>query len=274
MIRTVASAVERLLTPDIVTGLYQVGVATALALVVFAVAARAGLAVTREFGVSLVRGFVQVVAMGSLVGVLLTLELVWSGFVLVFMIGGATWISRNRGADLPGVTRASFVAISLGAGLVITTMVAAGVIERRAEALLPVGSMIIANAMKINSLALDRFQREVVDNRHRIETGLALGWSPSRVVTEHVEDSIRASLIPTIDSLKSLGWVWIPGIMTGMILAGENPLYAALYQFVIMAMIFAAGGLTSTTTSLLVSHNVFTDADQLRGVGDRTEAES
>ena len=166
MIRTVASAVERLLTPDIVTGLYQVGVATALALVVFAVAARAGLAVTREFGVSLVRGFVQVVAMGSLVGVLLTLELVWSGFVLVFMIGGATWISRNRGADLPGVTRASFVAISLGAGLVITTMVAAGVIERRAEALLPVGSSarrVSASAASVQATS-ERFMSSLRDD--------------------------------------------------------------------------------------------------------------
>ena len=54
--------------------------------------------------------------------------------------------------------------------------------------------------------------------------------------------------------------------MAGMILAGENPIYAALYQFVIMAMIFGAGGLTSMTSSLLIGKYVFTDAEQLRRI--------
>jgi putative ABC transport system permease protein len=70
-----------------------------------------------------------------------------------------------------------------------------------------------------------------------------------------------------VDALKSLGWVWIPGIMAGMILAGDNPIYAALYQFVIMAMIFAAGGLTSMIGSVLMGRAVVTEAEQLRDVG-------
>jgi putative ABC transport system permease protein len=103
-------------------------------------------------------------------------------------------------------------------------------------------------------------------NREEIEAGLALGAPPSAVITQHIQTGVRAALIPTIDSLKSLGWVWIPGIMTGMILSGENPLYAALYQFAIMSMIFAAGGLTSMTSSILVGEQLFTDADQLKEI--------
>ncbi|MFO8098868.1 MAG: ABC transporter permease, partial [Salinibacter sp.] len=86
------------------------------------------------------------------------------------------------------------------------------------------------------------------------------------VLARHLRTSVQASLIPVVDSLKSLGWVWIPGVMAGMILGGENPVYAALYQFVIMAMIFAAGGLTSMLTSLLMSRRVMTEAEQLRRV--------
>jgi len=55
-----------------------------------------------------------------------------------------------------------------------------------------------------------------------------------------------------------------------MILAGSNPIYAAQYQFVIMGMIFAAGGLTSMTTSLLVGRYAFTDAAQLRAFEGET----
>jgi putative ABC transport system permease protein len=54
--------------------------------------------------------------------------------------------------------------------------------------------------------------------------------------------------------------------MAGMILAGENPVYASLYQFVIMAMIFASGGLTSMLSTLLLRRSVMTDAEQLRRI--------
>ena len=249
--------------PTVVKGLLQVAAAVAIALVVVGVSRVRGLALEREFSVALVRGFVQVLVMGSLIGVLLSVHYFWSWLILLGMVGGATWISKNRGDGLPAVTRVSFLSISFGAGTVIVAMTLTGAIESTVRDLVPVGSMVIANAMKINSLALDRVRGEVLSNRDEIEAGLALGAPPSAVVTRHIQTGVRAALIPTIDSLKSLGWVWIPGIMTGMILSGENPLYAALYQFVIMAMIFAAGGLTSMSSSLLVAEHLFTDAEQL-----------
>ncbi|WP_310732531.1 MULTISPECIES: ABC transporter permease [Halostella] len=62
-----------------------------------------------------------------------------------------------------------------------------------------------------------------------------------------------------LDRIKSLGIVTIPGL----IIAGENPVYAAQYQFAIMLLLFAAGGLTSAASMLLVRRRVFTDAKQL-----------
>ncbi|MCU4743952.1 ABC transporter permease [Halobacteria archaeon AArc-m2/3/4] len=257
---------EQFADPVLLTGLAQVAVAAALAALVVGLSHLRGLTLERELAVALVRGLIQIVAMGSIVGVLLTVDFVWSGVILLGMMIGATWISKNRGEGLPGVVRVSFFAIVFGSGLVIITMTLAGAIEATVRNLVPVGSMIIANAMQINSLALDRFKSEIASNRAEIEAGLALGAPPAAVISRHVETGVQASLIPVIDSLKSLGWVWIPGIMAGMILAGENPIYAALYQFVIMAMIFAAGGLTSMTSSLLIGKYVFTDAEQLRRV--------
>jgi len=259
----------------VLKGLFQVGAAVAIALLVVGVSRVRGLALEREFSIALVRGFIQVLVMGSLIGVLLSVQYFWSWIILVGMIGGATWISKNRGDGLPGVTRVSFLAISFGAGTVIVAMTLIGAIESTVRDLVPIGSMIIANAMKINSLALDRIRGEVISNRDEIEAGLALGAPPSAVVTRHIQTGVRAALIPTIDSLKSLGWVWIPGIMTGMILSGENPLYAGLYQFVIMAMIFAAGGLTSMSSSLLISEHLFTDAEQLKQIkSDESNADA
>lgn len=252
--------------PVVLKGLLQVGAAVAIAFAVLGVSRLRGLALEQELSIALIRGFVQVLIMGSLIGVLLTVQFFWSWLILLGMIVGATWISKNRGEGLPGVTRVSFLSISFGAGSVIVLMTLTGAIEPTVRDIVPVGSMIIANAMKINSLSLDRVRGEVRANREEIEAGLALGAPPSAVITQHIQTGVRAALIPTIDSLKSLGWVWIPGIMTGMILSGENPLYAALYQFAIMSMIFAAGGLTSMTSSILVGEQLFTDADQLKEI--------
>jgi len=254
--------------PVVWTGLRQVGAATVLAVLVVLLSRRRGLQLEMELSVAFVRGLVQIVAVGFVIGALLTVPTGWSGVVLLGMVGGATWISRQRGAGLPDVTHISFVAIAVGAGLVIVTMTWARAIEPTVRSLVPVGSLVIANAMKINGLALNRLKDELRDKRDEIEVGLALGAPPSAVLARHLRTSIQTSLIPVIDSLKSLGWVWIPGVMAGMILGGENPVYAALYQFVIMAMIFAAGGLTSMLTSLLIGRRVITEAEQLRGVGD------
>ncbi len=263
---TFADVWTRAQDPVVLKGLVQVGAATLLALVVVAGSRWRRLALETELGVAFVRGFVQIVAVGLLIGVLLTVPLAWSGLILLGMVGGATWISKQRGEGLPRVTWISFLSIGVGAGLTIALMTAAGAIEATVRSLVPVGSMVIANAMKINGLALDRFKEELRSHRDTIEVGLALGGPPERVLASHVRDSVRAALIPVVDSLKSLGWVWIPGIMAGMILAGDNPIYAALYQFVIMAMIFAAGGLTSMLSSVLMGRAVITDAEQLRPV--------
>ncbi|MFB6279292.1 MAG: ABC transporter permease [Salinibacter sp.] len=253
--------------PVVWTGLAQVGAATVPAALVVLLSRQRGLRLESELSVAFARGFVQIVAVGLVIGVLLAVPVAWSVLILFGMVGGATWISRQRGEGLPGVTQVSFLAITAGAGLVIVTMTGAGAIEPTVRSLVPVGSLVIANAMKINGLALNRLKDELRDKRDEIEVGLALGGPPGAVLARHLRTSVQASLIPVVDSLKSLGWVWIPGVMAGMILGGANPVYAALYQFVIMAMIFAAGGLTSMLTSLLMSRRVVTEAEQLRRIG-------
>ena len=91
----------------------------------------------------------------------------------------------------------------------------AGVIDTAITSLIPVGSMIIANAMNTNGLALNRFRSEVLAHAGEIETALALGAAPEATVAATRRASIHSSLIPAIDNLRSLGIVWIPGLMTG-----------------------------------------------------------
>ena len=255
---------DRLADPVVVEGLFQVAAAAALAAVVIAISSLRDLDLERELGGSFVRGFVQVIAMGALIGVLFTIPLAYSGILLGAMVGYAAWESRKRGDRVPNAFRISVISLGIGSAVVIVTMVAAGAIDRTVRNLVPVGGMIIANAMKTNSLTLDRFQGEIESNREEIEAVLALGVPPERAVSAVVTESVRASLIPVVDAMRTLGLVYIPGMMSGMILGGASPIYAAEYQFVIMGMIFAAGGLTSMTASHLLGRAAFTDAAQLK----------
>src|SRR6476646_6687036 len=145
----------------------------------------------------------------------------------------------------------------------IAIMTLLGVIDTPITALVPIGSMLIANAMNTNGLALNRFRADVLAHVGEIEAALALGADPGGSVAPYVQASFEASLIPAIDSLRSLGIVWIPGLMAGMLLSGARPVYAALYQFVVLAMIFASSGLTSLVSTMLIRGRVFSPAEQL-----------
>jgi putative ABC transport system permease protein len=179
------------------------------------------------------------------------------------MIVAAGATSARRAKGMPGAFRVSAWAIAFGAGSIIALMTSAGVIDTAITSLVPVGSMLIANAMNTNGLALNRFRSDVLAHAGEIETALALGADARHSVSPYVQAAFEASLIPAIDSMRSLGIVWIPGLMAGMLLSGARPVYAAIYQFVVLAMIFAASGLTSLVSTMLIRGRVFSDAEQL-----------
>ncbi len=250
-------------------GLAQAAIASLLAVAVVLAARRRNIHLESDAAVALVRGLVQIVVVGSILTLLLKAPR-WSAvFLLIGMVLAAGSISAKRAKNIPGARKVSTYSIAAGAGLVTAVMTWAGVIDTAITSLIPVGSMIIANAMNTNGLALNRFRSEVLAHAGEIETALALGAAPQVTVGSYAESSIHASLIPAIDNLRSLGIVWIPGLMTGMLLSGADPLYAAIYQFVVIAMILASSGLTSLLSTLMIRSQVFSPAEQLvvRGSG-------
>jgi putative ABC transport system permease protein len=243
--------------------LAQAAIAALLALAVMLLARYQEIHLERETLAALVRGLVQVVAIGSVLLLLLQAPAWVSIPVLSAMVVAGAVIASRRAGGLPDALRVSLVAIGLGAGLVIVSMTLLGVIDPAPSSLIPVGSMVIASAMNADTLALDRFRSEVGAHTGQIEAALALGAEPARTVTRYAQAAVEASLIPALNSLRSLGIVWIPGLMAGMILSGTDPVYAAVYQFVVIALLFAASGITSLACTRLIRSRVFSPAQQL-----------
>ena len=248
---------------EIALGLAQAAIASVMALAVVLLARRRNIHLEADASIALLRGIVQIVAVGSILVLLLKAPRWSSVFLLAGMVLAAGSISAKRAKNIPGVTKVSTYSIAVGAGLVTAIMTWAGVIDTAVTSLIPVGSMIIANAMNTNGLALNRFRSEILAHTGEIETALTLGATPRATISRYAEDSIQASLIPAIDNLRSLGIVWIPGLMTGMLLSGAKPLYAAIYQFVVIAMILASSGLTSLLSTTMIQAHAFSAADQL-----------
>lgn len=244
-------------------GLAQALVAALAAFAVVLLARRRGIHLEGETLIAMVRGLLQIVAVGSILVILLRAPRWSSGLVLAGMMVAAGATSARRARGMPDAFRVSTWAIALGSGSIIALMTSLGVIDTAITSLVPVGSMLIANAMNTNGLALNRFRSDVLAHAGEIETALALGAEARDSVAPYVQGSFEASLIPAIDSLRSLGIVWIPGLMAGMLLSGARPVYAAIYQFVVLAMIFAASGLTSLTSTVLIRSRIFSAADQL-----------
>lgn len=244
-------------------GLAQALVAALAALAVVLAAGRRGIHLEKDLAMAMVRGLVQIVAVGSILLLLLKGPSWTSAFLLIAMILAAGATSAKRAKGMPGAFRVSTWAIACGAGSMIALMTVLGVIDTPITALVPVGSMLIANAMNTNGLALNRFRSDVLAHVGEIETALCLGADGKTSVAPYTRVSFEASLIPAIDSLRSLGIVWIPGLMAGMLLSGARPVYAAIYQFVLLAMIFASSGLTSLVSTLMIRMQVMSAADQL-----------
>ena len=243
--------------------LAQAAGAAVVALAVAFLARGRGIHLERETVVALIRGFVQIIIVGVLLTVVLGSAQWLSGIVLLGMMVAGAVIAARRTQQIPGILQVTLSAILLGAGVVIGVMVLLGVIDTTPTTLIPVGSMLIANAMNTTALALDRFRAEVESHTGQIEAGLSLGAAPNVVLAPYVQATVEACMIPSVNNLRSLGIVWIPGVMAGMVLAGISPLEAAIYQFVVIAMMFATAGTTALLCTLLVRSRAFSPAEQL-----------
>ena len=171
--------------------------------------------------------------------------------------------ASRRSKEIKGSLLLSLYAIAAGAGIVIAAMLATGTLTADIAVLVPVGSMIIANAMNACAQSIERFKSDVAAHVGQIEAGLALGADPNVTVAPYVQSAVYASLLPRLDMLKSLGLVWIPGVMAGMMVSGASPVYAGIYQFIIVAMILAASAIAGLVVTLLMRARAFSKAAQL-----------
>jgi putative ABC transport system permease protein len=129
--------------------------------------------------------------------------------------------------------------------------------------IIPLAGMLLGNSVTSASIALERFYSELEIRRAEVETLLSLGMKRNQAIQSCFKAGIMAGMIPNINAMMIVGIVSLPGMMTGQILAGQQPFQAVGYQIVVMFMITGASTLTLFTLLISVRQKVFNPFEQL-----------
>jgi len=129
---------------------------------------------------------------------------------------------------------------------------------------IPILGMILGNTMTGISLGLQTLTRGLDQGRAGIEARLALG-DDRRTATRHVvRDALSSALVPVINGMMAAGIVSLPGMMTGQILAGVDPVEAVKYQILVMFLIAGGTALGAIAAVLLGVARLTDDRHRLR----------
>ena len=247
----------------------HLALSTALVVLCGVVSAVLRLGLLRSLVWGTVRTFVQLILLGYALAHIFAIDhpaLVAGIIGLMCLVAARAAVGRIKEApEKPyGVA-----VLALGTGTFLVGSLVCGVIiggERwySARLAIPICGMILGNSLTSVSLALDRMYGEVRSRAREVEVRLSLGFSPWEAIRPHVRTALRAGMTPIINALMVVGVVSLPGMMTGQILAGAEPMTAIRYQIVVMLMIAAAVSIGSLIVVGLSFRRCFTEDQALR----------
>lgn len=246
-------------------GLVILGFTLILFVMAIAISILKRIGIAKEYTIALVRGGVQLFLTAGILYLLFEFEWwyypIWFMLIAMILMGGYT--SAKRASKMPGAYKVTTPSILIGGTIVLLILWITGAMPSEPQFIIPLSGMVFGNSMTICSLALNRLIREFETNRPALETMLSLGATPKEAMEEFARMSVKAALIPNIDSLKTLGIIFIPGAMAGLLIAGTNPILAAEYQIIVFLMILCGGLITSLLAVYLARGMLFTKAYQI-----------
>lgn len=122
-----------------------------------------------------------------------------------------------------------------------------------AQYVIPIGGMILGNCLRADVIGVAGFYQSIRKNKKPFLLSLSQGATVSEAIKPYFRQAYSMALLPTITTMSTIGLVSLPGMMTGVILAGADPISAIKYQIAIMIAIFTG---TSITVFLAVQLTV------------------
>lgn len=226
------------------------------------------LGLVRDLAVGTLRTFAQLLLMGYVLRVVFEVNLmaVTLGVFAVMLVTAVHTVrGRVKERSVPFVLPLGFS--MLLSYLTVSVLVTSVVLQARPwwnpVYFIPLSGMVVGNSMTAMAVALDRLFSSLRARRNEVEMMLSLGADYREASSDITREAVRAGMIPSISSMMGVGLVFIPGMMTGQILSGTDPMLAIRYQIVVMLMLVGSTAIGSTLTVLLVRRRCFGKGQQL-----------
>ncbi len=195
-------------------------------------ARREGLGLSRRMLVASLRGLVQLLALAFVLHWVFDIQSrIAQGLLILGFCIMAGRTSAGHHSDTQHAWLAASTGLACACFATLPWLAVSGAIHADTRTLIPLGSMVAANGMNAISIMFER----------QAGGGIAGG-------------SLRTAMIPTLDTLRVVGLVHMPGIFVGMTLAGSPPLAAASAQLVVLYMIVASSFTACMVSFLMMNH--------------------
>lgn len=238
-------------TVDLVLCLGIIGIAIVLSL-------WQKLELEKQLAYSAIRSMMQLIAIGYILDIVFAIDHWWAVLIILgVMISIASVVARNRiEQKMPGLLQTVILSLVASSAFTLGYVILLIIQPDRwyePQYLIPLAGMLFGNAMNSASLAGDRLLSSIKHHRWEIETYLCLGATPQQAIAGYQQEAIRIGLIPILNNMVVMGLVSLPGMFTGQVLGGSDPLDAASYQILIVFAIV----LTNTIATLLVTQGIY-----------------
>lgn len=213
---------------------------------------------------SITRAIIQLIIVGYILKYIFNVNYaILTLLMVLFICINAAWNAKKRSKNLTNAFAISLTAIVTGTTLTLAILIFSGAIEFIPMQVIPISGMIAGNAMVAVSLCYNNLHQRFNDERQRVLEMLSLGATPKQSSAGIIRESIKASLIPSIDSAKTVGIVSLPGMMSGLIFAGIDPVNAIRYQIMVTFMLLSTASLSTIIAGYLAYKKYYNDRSQL-----------
>ncbi|GEN93976.1 ABC transporter permease [Pediococcus ethanolidurans] len=226
---------------------------------------REKLGIDREIIIGVIRAVIQLFVVGYLLKYIFKVNNVFLTFaMLLIIIFNASWNAQKRSNGMTNALVISFVAILVSTGVTLGVLILSGAIKLIPSQVIPISGMIASNSMVAIGLSYRSMNTQFRDQRQSVLERLALGGSLRDASIGILRESIKTGMAPTIDSAKTVGIVSLPGMMSGLIFAGVDPVHAIKYQIMVTFMLLSATSLGSVIACYMAYRNFYNTRKQLK----------
>ncbi|CEE00222.1 UPF0014 membrane protein [Caldibacillus thermoamylovorans] len=222
--------------------------------------------------IAVVRSIIQLLTVGYILHFVFTSnDYLYIILMIGLIIGAATANARKKGTSIPGITGKLIFTFLFVELLTQGILLGFGITPPTAQYMIPISGMMVGNSMVLAILFLNRFASEVHAYEEEIELILSLGGTPKQAIHRQLITAIKASTIPTIESQKTMGLVQLPGMMSGQIIAGADPIQAVQFQLLVLFLLLTTAVITSVLLGFLSYPTLFNQRMQRVKEGNPTD---